>query len=507
MPFETVPPPAHALVEALRGLGYNLWTAIADIIDNSIAAGAGTIRLDFGWEGGASWIRVSDDGHGMDESELAQAMRPGSRNPLSARQPSDLGRFGLGLKTASFSQCRRLTVASRRAGMPSACRLWDLDEIARHNEWRLGTEPMPSSAPLIQPLESMPQGTIVLWEKLDRVVGTDTDPMDRRAEDAFLRLAERTERHLGMIFHRYLDAPGSPLRILLNGDTQQNRVRPWDPFLEWHPATTRSPEERLRDGETEVRVQGFVLPHRDRLDERSSELGGGPEGWVSQQGFYVYRNRRLLVPGDWLGLGHPRRWAKEDAYRLARLRLDIPNSADAAWQIDVRKSSASPPRALRGRLTDLAERVRADARRVFLHRGSYGPRAPTPDLQRAWSAIERRDGVAYRIDRAHPAVARVLAEAGDAREGIEAMLRVIEETVPVHRIWIETAEREGLAPIGFGSAPPAEVRTIAEALFRDFTGRVGLSAESARSLLSRTEPFNGFPDLVAKLGTHGEEHP
>jgi hypothetical protein len=101
----------------------------------------------------------------------------------------------------------------------------------------------------------------------------------------------------------------------------------------------------------------------------------------------------------------------------------------------------------------------------------------------------------------------VLAEAGDAREGIEAMLRVIEETVPVHRIWIETAEREGLAPIGFGSAPPAEVRTIAEALFRDFTGRVGLSAESARSLLSRTEPFNGFPDLVAKLGTHGEEHP
>ncbi len=501
MPFEMAPPSAHALVEAMRGLGYTLWSAVADIIDNSIAAGARSVRVDFQWDGPGSWLRVTDDGHGMGEAELTQAMRAGARNPLAIRDATDLGRFGLGLKTASFSQCRRLSVGSRRAGLPAAFRVWDLDDIATHDEWRLVTEPMPSSVPLLQPIQDMPQGTIVLWEKLDRVVATDAEAGDPRAEDAFLAQIARAERHLAMIFHRYLEAPSIPLHVLINGAGPQNRLRGWDPFMEAHPATSRTPEERLRYGQVEVRVQGFILPHRDRLDERASELGGGPEGWVSQQGFYVYRNRRLLVPGDWLGLGHPRRWAKEDAYRLARLRLDIPNSADAAWQIDVRKSTAAPPRPLRGRLTDLAERVRADARRVFLHRGSYGPRAPSPNLQRAWTAFERRDGMAYRIDRAHPAVARVLAEPGRSTDAVEAMLRVIEETVPVHRIWIDTAERDGLAPTGFSATPSDEVRSVAEALFNDFTTRMGLSDDSARALLMRTEPFNSFPDLVASFGT------
>lgn len=507
MPFEMAPPSAHALVEAMRGLGYTLWTAVADIVDNSIAAGARTVRIDFQWDGPQTWIRVADDGHGMGEAELTQAMRAGARNPLSIRNATDLGRFGLGLKTASFSQCRRLTVSSRRAGLAPACRVWDLDEIAKHDEWRLATEPMPSSVSLLAPIQDMPQGTVVLWEKLDRIVAADAVADDARAEDAFLSQLGRTERHLAMIFHRYLDAPGSPLHILFNGAGPQSRLRGWDPFMDTHPATSRTPDERLRQGDVEVRVQGFILPHRDRLDERAAELGGGPEGWVSQQGFYVYRNRRLLVPRDWLGLGHPRRWAKEDAYRLARLRLDIPNSADADWSIDMRKSTAAPPRSLRGRLTDLAERVRADARRVFLHRGSYGPRAPAPNLQRAWTAVERRDGMAYRIDRAHPAVARVLAESCGSTEAVEAMLRVIEETVPVHRIWIETAEREGLAPTGFSATPPTEVRSVAEALFSDFTTRMGLSDDSARTLLMRTEPFNSFPDLVASLGVRTVEKP
>ena len=160
MPFEMAPPAAHALAEAMRGLGYTLWTAIADIIDNSIAAGARTIRIDFQWDGPQTWIRVVDDGHGMGEAELTQAMRAGARNPLSIRNATDLGRFGLGLKTASFSQCRRLSVSSRRAGLATACRVWDLDEIAKHDEWRLATEPMPSSVTLLAPIQDMPQGTV-----------------------------------------------------------------------------------------------------------------------------------------------------------------------------------------------------------------------------------------------------------------------------------------------------------------------------------------------------------
>lgn len=488
--YRHAPPRASAMLEALRGLGYNPATALADIVDNSIAAGATTVAIGFSWRREASTITVLDDGTGMTASELDLAMRLGVRNPLECRQSHDLGRFGLGLKTASFSQCRRLTVASRRNG-ESACLRWDLDILARSEDdgWHLLEGPADGSGELIRSLEENGNGTIVVWEVLDRIVTGGFSEQD------FLDLTDRVEQHLAMVFHRYLEGPQPRLRILIN----QRPVAPWNPFLVSHSATWSSPVDRFQTDAGFVEVQCHVLPHRDRLDARGYERGGGPEGWTAQQGFYVYRNHRLLLAGSWLGLGHGRCWTKEEAHRLARIRLDIPNSADAEWKIDIRKSTARPPVCARGRLTRLAEDTRSRARRVFAHRGQVARAGGQVAVAQAWRAEHFSGGMRYRIDPDHPAVKAVLEEAGTLRTQVEAMLRVIEETVPVQRIWLDTTEGKEVPRTGFSGAVSSEVLAVLETMYRNMVQKKGISPTLAKEQLLRTEPFQDYPQLVLGL--------
>jgi len=309
------PPKASAMLEALRGMGYSLGAALADIIDNSISAQAEKVRIDFIWNGQDTAIRILDDGQGMTADELESAMILGGRNPLDDRSQEDLGRFGLGLKTASFSQCRRLTVASRKHGVTSV-RRWDLDFIASSTDqgWHLLDFPASGSSDLLTPLERQDDGTLVLWECLDRVVTPGFTDKD------FLEQTDLVEQHLAMVFHRFLDSPNARLRLFINGEEAYQQIKPWDPFLSSHPATISTPSEVIGQG---VRVKGFILPHKDRLKKKELDDGAGPRGWVAQQGFYVYRNERLLVAGSWLGLGQGRAWTKEEAHKLARIRLDL----------------------------------------------------------------------------------------------------------------------------------------------------------------------------------------
>lgn len=368
------------MVESLRGMGYSAATALADIVDNSVSASARNVWITFAYRGPVSTIAVLDDGQGMSSSELLRAMTLGGISPLLHRSATDLGRFGLGLKTASFSQCRCLTVASRRDGQVSV-RRWDLDYIARPDvgDWRLLSSPRRGSEALLSAVEEVPQGTLVLWEGLDRIVGA-SGAKDAASENAFLDLVERAEQHLAMVFHRLIDGQTPELRLHING----HRIKAWDPFLRFHPATDSTPIDCFNSHHGRGELQGFVLPHKDKLSEAEYRATGGIEGWTAQQGFYVYRNRRLLVAGGWLGLGSPRVWTMEEPFKLARLRLEFTNSADHEWDIDVKKSIARPPRHLRRRIQDLAEIVRGNARRVFAHRGEYGSRAAVPDLATVW---------------------------------------------------------------------------------------------------------------------------
>lgn len=482
------PPRANAMMEALRGLGYSAATALADVIDNSIAAGGSRVDLIFSWNGTESTIIVLDNGEGMDEHELDLAMRLGEKNPLDKRAAHDLGRFGLGLKTASFSQCRRLTVASRKAG-GIYCLRWDLDVLAASDDWHLLEGPAGGSEGLLAPLNFQNSGTLVLWEKPDRVVTPGFSEQD------FLDLVDRVERHLAMVFHRFLNGPQPRLNLTING----RPVEPWDPFLTRHTATWSSLVERIASDGGGVEVQCHVLPHKDRLDACEHDSAAGLDGWTAQQGFYVYRNERLLVAGSWLGLGRGRSWTKEEAHRLVRIRLDISNTADADWKIDVRKSTARPPVSIKERLTRLAEDARERARRVFAHRGQIVRTGNGEPMLMAWRVEHFKGGIRYRIDSDHPAVRIVLDDAGALEPQIRAMLRILEETIPVQRIWLDTAEARETPRTGFTGEPAAAVEAILLVVYRNMVLRKGLSPALARERLLRTEPFNNHPELVAGL--------
>lgn len=479
------------MIESLRGLGYSVPAALADIIDNSLAAKASKVDVQFNWSGVASSVTVLDDGYGMDDAELEAAMRLGGKGPLDAREAHDLGRFGLGLKTASFSQCRRLTVASLRDGVTS-CLRWDMDMIAASadGDWHLLEGPDAGSAHFVQALEKQKNGTLVIWELLDRIVTAGFTEKD------FLDLIDAVERHLAMVFHRYLERDPVPrLKLTINGKP----VSPWDPFLTKHPATWTSPPVPFGSGASAVEVQCHVLPHRDKLDAKSLQEGAGPDGWTAQQGFYVYRNRRLLLAGSWLGLGRGRSWTKEESHRLARIRVDIPNTADADWKIDIRKSTARPPVALKEHLTRLAEDARERARRVFAHRGQMVRKADGTQIVQAWRAEHYTGGIRYRIDTDHPAIRAVLDQAGGLLPQVDAMLKIIEQTIPVQRIWLDTAEAKETPRTNFSGEAPAAVTEILSVMYRNLLTFKKLTPADAKAQLLRTDPFNNFPDLVRAL--------
>jgi hypothetical protein len=379
-------PHAAALIEGLRDIGYSLETAISDIIDNSVTAGACQVRIISEACSDDPHIAIVDDGAGMTEDELVAAMRPGSRNPLATRDGPDLGRFGLGLKSASFSQCRRMTVVSRKAGRTCAA-IWDLDDVAERNEWTVQLPDGITGIPEVGQLGAT--GTLVLWQKLDRLTGGFSQDPARRAEVVNRRIAE-TERHLRLVFHRFMDDP-RPLHILLNG----RRLRPLDPFARNNRATIPDPEERLTLNRCEVVIQSFTLPHHRQMDKTDWEDIGGPEGHLKSQGFYLYRGRRLILHGTWFGLCR-----QSELTKLSRIRIDIPNSMDADWKIDVKKSSAQLPPLVRDRLRKVIERIQDGSKRTYRKRGQK-----LVDHERLpmWHRVRADGQIRYRPNADHPA--------------------------------------------------------------------------------------------------------
>jgi hypothetical protein len=487
-PFDLTPPRAGAIVESLRAFGYDLPTALADVVDNSISAGAVNIWLRFEWDGETSAISVTDDGHGMNASELVEAMRLGGGGPLVERKPHDLGRFGLGLKTASLSQCRRLTVRSRRAGMRShETRCWDLDLIAVRDDWRLLRAADSAGEPHLAKLSRLPHGTAVLWQNLDRLT-RGQDAQNEKHQSRFLERIEGVRLHLGMVFHRLLSG-ATPIRLFING----RPIEPWDPFMEEHPATTRLSAEVHRQGGARVQVRGYVLPHFSKLTKREHEAGAGPRGWLAHQGFYVYRRDRLLVAGDWLGFG----WTKDEHLKLARIAIDLPNNLDQEWQINVTKSRATPPLSLREDLRRVAEIARSRAKAIYTHRGSRLTPQGAPQRTHLWEPMAKNDRVFYRINREHPLVRHVSSGSGD-QETFRALLRMLEETIPLQHIGITSVEKPGAQSEPFEQASDAEIREAMQQLYRIFLG-AGHPPDEAKKRLAAHSPFDQFPAMLAAL--------
>lgn len=481
--WEIAEPRASALIESLRAFGYTPEAAIADLVDNSISAQATNIAVDFVWDGRDSVVRISDDGKGMTEDALVGAMRPGSTSPLDDRDPTDLGRFGLGLKTASFSQARELTVVSvaETGDGRAAVRRWDLDVVSETGEWRL-LQTMPANcAP--NPPEN--PGTIVQWSKLDRLVG-EVDAGDKRAHSRFLAIVERVQGHLEATFHRFL-SERPRIAISVNGVA----LSAWDPFMTKHAATNAEPTEELPFGGDLVRVTPFVLPHASKLSDAEFARGSGQNKWNQQQGFYVYRSRRLLVQGDWLGLG----LANDEHTKLARIAVEFPAHMDHAWQVDVKKSTARPPGPLVDDLKRIARATRSKAQAVYRHRGKVIARNNSQSFVMAWHQYKTRDGVTrYKVNREHPVITAVVEASGANRSVVERALRFIEETVPTTLIGVSIADSLDTQPTPF-SESQRELTPLAEFVYQGLLDD-GATPDEALDRLIAAEPFLHFPDVM-----------
>lgn len=497
MDFEISTPSAAAMLESLRAYGYSLNSAIADLIDNSITAKARNVWITLRWYGEKSWITIRDDGIGMSEEQLSKAMVAGSQSPLNQREEHDLGRFGLGLKTASLSLARSLTVASKTGNTPVAVRRWDLDYIAelQTNEWRLLKTGRNNSGEKLAGIESQSAGTVVLLENLDKLC-SGTVVASPAHRDEFYHQIDSLRDHLGMIFHRFLAAP-SKLKIYINGETDAQLVKAWDPFFSKHKATEPKPVVKIPFGKTATVVQGFILPHKDMLTQDGYEEAGGALGWNAHQGFYVYRGDRLLVSGSWLGLREgASKWRAEEHYKLARIRVDITNKMDSDWNIDVKKSLATPPQNVALGLVRYASQVRVEAREIFAHRGKYGKRKRAETIGKVWMARQSRGQNTYSLDRQHPLIQGFLTQIGPRKKEAEAIFRLIEETVPVEQIWLDSAESPEMRTSPFGTASEAEVIEAAETYLRLLQGSISAPSSELVSQVCSLECFSDHSDII-----------
>lgn len=474
-----VAPRASVLIESMRDIGYSLPTAIADLIDNSLTAGARRIEILADTDSEVPTIGVLDDGCGMSEPELLEAMRPGTRNPLENRDLADLGRFGLGLKTASFSQCRRVTVVTRKNGQTSGA-VWDADTVAETDDWFVEIPGDLTGVPWFDQLDK--DGTLVVWQKLDRLVTSRT-----RDRTALIRQIDEAASHVELVFHRFLsrDRGHQSVKMFLNGRS----LEPLDPFHSTHPATQNGPEENIALDGVKIRIQPVTLPHHSKVTQEEWVRYALTEGYVRSQGFYLYRNRRLIVHGTWFGL-----MRQSELTKLARVRIDIPNSLDTKWKIDVRKASAQPPEPVRQRLRRIVEQIGAPSKRTYTSRGA---RLTTNDKLPVWTRHQQSNQIHYRLNPDHPVFTGFMKKLSKPlASAFRVLLDLVESALPVDTIHADTvANPETVAPWPLPEDRVAEDVTSTYRVLREG----GSSRKQAEVMMSSAEPFRINWEVAKKV--------
>lgn len=478
-------PPASSLIESLRAFGYSFETAIADLIDNSLAADATEIDIHMDDEDDLR-VAVVDNGNGMSSDELLLAMTPGGRSPRDLREPSDLGRFSLGLKTASFSQCRRVTVISRRDSFTTAVS-WDLDLVAKRGKWIAIVHPDPEALPYSSHLG--PHGTAVVWENIDRISGCELARGSRARAHALNAQTNALSDHLQMVFHRFMEGERGfkKIAVTVNG----SRLIPFDPFNRNHPATTFLPREVIHFAGAEVVVQPVVLPHFSKVDKATWDRHAGPRGYLRGQGFYIYRNRRLIVDGSWLRL-----MRQSPITQLARVQVDIDNALDHEWRIGVKKDSAELPLPVRERLKEIIDLIDLQARRPFTRRGAMKASA---DRFPMWRRLQDAGVISYRVNSEHPSIgAFSLRLPSDMRADLEHLLTLISSSLPLDTIFSDLGA-DG-ASVTSGEVG-REVLESGIRLMFDRLAEAGLSSDDITVALLAVEPYRSNRERVEDLIT------
>jgi hypothetical protein len=458
----------------MRAVGYSLETAIADIVDNSIAAGATSIAINFSMDVATPYLTILDNGSGMSPEEARNAMRLAGVAASASRAPADLGRFGLGLKTASLSQCRRLTVVTKQGGVTTGL-AWDLDHVTARDDWSLLVldQAEINGTPKSSELEAMETGTLVVWTKLDRI----HDQTEEVSAEFDSQMVE-ARAHLALIFHQYLGGDAGLPRVTMTINSEA--VEGLDPFLRAASGTERSPVETISVQGSSIEVQSFTLPYLNEMSQKQRRLAAVPGQLRDSQGFYIYRGGRLLIWGTWFRL-HP----KTEGGKLSRVKVDIPNSLDHLWSLDIKKSRAVPPVEVRDRLKRLAAALVEPSERKVTYRG----RKEKGDdrVTRVWDAISDRESFRYQINRSHP----ILEQLADRLEPqavalLESALELIEFHFPAQDL--VNRFRNDLVP---AQAEESAIRQQMLEIWRAGNGSLGPPSEFV-AWISKCEPWNVY---------------
>lgn len=480
-----LPPSAACLSASMRDLGYSLETAVADLIDNSISANATEISIICDLAGMSPTLSIVDNGWGMSANEIVEAMRHGTANPRQKRMPRDLGRFGLGLKTASFSQCRSLTVASAKESTLNGA-TWSLDKIDALDDWILSIldEAEVSRLPHINRLST--HGTVVVWSDLDRLF---EDEIGRRRDEIVNEKLDILEKHLSLVFHRYLSGEikgRKRISISING----HAIQPFDPFCRKNAATQFLPEEVIYVGGAAVKMQPYILPHHSRLSAREYEFYQSRSDFISNQGAYIYRNGRLMAWGDWFRLV-----PKGEATKLARVQIDFPNSLDESWTIDIKKSRARPPHPVRDRLRQVIAQI--TGRSTIVHRGR-GQKLFEETAAPMWERYADQGRIRYVINSTHPVLQALEGRLDlEGKQHLALLIDMIATSLPVEMVYSDYSTRP--REVNQLSTNDSSVTLRLHALKKVIAGNTLGDARVFREILKSTRLFENHMDIAEQF--------
>lgn len=422
-------PSPNILMNSLRAIGYSFKAALADVIDNSISANASEVNVYSPYcdDDESPSVAILDNGDGMNDGELFNAMKYGS--DIDEYGLNDLGRFGVGLKSASLSQCKVLTVASKTNEGIVAYK-WDVDEVMNSKIWaclKLESNEI-KNIPYIDKLNELEKGTLVVWENFDTIYKKSEGQVGRY----FIDEMDEAISHLELVFHRFLN--DKSLKIFVNNGA----LIGLDPFLENNPKTDTKKPSELKYQESIIKVQTYILPHQNDLTKEDIDKLGGNDNLRNGQGFYVYRNKRLIIYGTWFRLSS--NTVSTELYKYGRIKVDIPNTLDDLWEIDIKKQNAVIPKVVLNQLKNEVTSVCVKSKRKTEKRNKL---SLEKDDKKIWNkSLDSNDRERFYVNVESDFIKEYLYDFDDKdKVKIVRLLEVISSTIPKNDIYNSICNR------------------------------------------------------------------
>lgn len=473
-------PSPISTVKALMSMGYDFNSAIADIIDNSIDANATEVDLYPVWNEGNPYILLADNGKGMNKKELEIAMSLGANAELCQRSDTALGKFGYGLKSASFSQCRRLTVFSKKNN--EECMLsWDINEVEKRNEWvvfeNLSSVAIEEGKKKIKNI-----GTVIIWEDMYRLL----DNLDNLQEQQnyFYSKINLLKQHLSLTFHKFLETKKINIKIF------ETEVDPWNPLKY---AVKKYPTEVVQYKDSgKVEIKSFLLQHQNKLDTNQYEELQGSD-WIKNQGVYVYRNNRLISQLQWLGYQEPRR-----IYNYIRIEVVIDSSLDEQVNLDVKKMHVILPDKVQKQLKVIIDNSLNDMKKLYFSK-IREVSSEIKEIQHVWGSKQLKNGVSsFHINDKHPIISSFIKKYKIKKNEINGIFSLIEKTFPYEEIKTSTVSKKVVSE--------HYLREQLYAFYETYKN-MGWTVEQIFEQIKYIEPFNNYLEIVLTLlGEFEEEY-